>query len=134
MKRIDFADENRLFKSGNGARATHEADLPELGVRILGDFARIVAAEARLVETTFIGIAQAFVDRLYITSIVMVLALAGVIAVVGSIVALLHQWLPWWQVLGVVGVASLILAAILKHTLMSADVPFYELPPAHDHN
>jgi hypothetical protein len=135
MKRIDFGEENRLFKSGNGsARAPHEADLPELGVRILGDFARIAAAEARLVETTVIGVAQAFVDRLYIASIVMVLALAGVIAVVGSIGALLHQWLPWWQVCGIVGLGSLLLAAILKHTLMSSDVPFYELPPAREHN
>ena len=129
MKRIDLGEEPRLFKSGNGApRAIHEPDLPELGVRILGDFARIVAAEARLVEGTVIGIAQAFVDRLYIASIMMVLALAGVLAVVGSVVALLHLWLPWWQVLGVVGFGALILAAILKHTLMRSDVPFYELP------
>lgn len=129
MKRIDFSEEHRLFKSGNGAaRVAHEADLPELGVRILGDFARIVAAEARLVEGTVIGVAQAFVDRLYITSIIIVLALAGVIAVVGSVVTLLHHWLPWWQVFGVVGLGALILAAILKHTLMSSDVPFYELP------
>src|ERR1700736_2381574 len=85
MKRIDFGEENRLFKSGNGsARAPREADLPELGVRILGDFARIAAAKARLVETTVIGVAQAFVDRLYVASIVMVLELAGVIAVVGA--------------------------------------------------
>lgn len=128
MKRIDFGEEHRLFKSGNGAsRATHEPDLPELGVRILGDFARIVAAEARLIEGTVIGVAQAFIDRLYIASIVLVLALAGVIAMVGSVVALLHLWLPWWQVFGVVGFGALILAAILKHTLMPSDVPFYEL-------
>ena len=129
MKRIDFGEEHRLFKSGNGApRATHEADLPELGVRILSDFARIVAAEARLVEGTVIGVAQALVDRLYLASIVMLLALTGVIAVVGSMVALSHHWLPWWQVFGVVGLGSLILAAILKHTLMPSDAPFYEMP------
>ena len=130
MKRIDFGEENRLFKSGAGAaRTTHEADLPELVIRILGDFSRIISAEARLVETTVIGVAQAFLNRLYLAMIMMVLGLAGVIAAVGSIIALLHYWLPWWQVLGVVGVCSLILAAILKRTFMPSDVPFYELPP-----
>jgi hypothetical protein len=130
VKRIDFGEETRLFKTGAGAAGTtHEADLPELVIRILGDFSRIIGAEARLVETTVIGVAQAFLNRLYLAMLMMALGLAGVIAAVGSIVALLHYWLPWWQVFGVVGVGSLILAAILKHTLMPSDVPFYELPP-----
>jgi hypothetical protein len=130
VKRIDFGEESRLFKSGAGpARTTHEADLPELVIRILGDFARIIGAEARLVETTVIGVGQAFLNRLYLAMIMMALGVAGVIAAVGSIVALLHYWLPWWQVFGVVGAGSLILAAILKHAFMPSNVPFYELPP-----
>jgi hypothetical protein len=131
MKRIESGNENRVFKTGNGGgHVSHEADLPELGVRILRDFARIVAAEARLVESTVAGVAQAFVERLYLISIVTVLAVVGVVTVIGAVMALLHTWLPWWQVFGVVGIGSLILAAILKHTLMPSGVPFYELPPA----
>lgn len=130
MKRIDFGEESRLFKSGAGAsRATHDADLPELVIRILSDFARIIGAEARLVEATVIGVTQAFLDRLYVAMVMMILGLAGLVAVVGSVIALLHHWLPWWQVFGVVGVGCIILAAILKFLFMPSDVPFYELPP-----
>jgi len=35
-----------------------EQDLPELAVRILSDFARIVAAEARLIESNLVEAAQ----------------------------------------------------------------------------
>jgi hypothetical protein len=131
MKRIESGNEDRELKTENGGgHVSHEADLPELGVRILGDFARIVSAEARLIESTVVGVAQAFVERLYLVSIITVLAVVGVVTVIGGVMALLHTWLPWWQVFGVGGIGSLILAAVLKHTLMPSGVPFHELPRA----
>ena len=39
-----------------------EDELPELAVRILSDFARIVAAEARLLESNIVGAAQSLLD------------------------------------------------------------------------
>jgi hypothetical protein len=43
------------------ARPTpREAELPELAVRILSDFARIVAAEARLLESNIVEAGSAF--------------------------------------------------------------------------
>ena len=79
---------------------------------------------------TVVGVAQAFVERLYLVSIITVLAVVGVVTVIGGVMALLHTWLPWWQVFGVGGIGSLILAAVLKHTLMPSGVPFHELPRA----
>ena len=109
-----------------------KTDLPDLGVRILTDFGRIVAAEARLLETNLVGAAQALIDRVYLAAILVVIAGAGVVSIIGSIVMLLHQWMPWWQVLGVVGVGSLLLATILRRILMPRDVPIFEISTPRD--
>src|SRR5258708_17391749 len=90
-------------------RVRRETDLPDLGVRILTDFGRILAAEARLLETNLVGAAQALVDRVYLTAILVVIAAAGIVSLICIIVMLLHQWMPLWQVLGIVWPGSLIL-------------------------
>jgi len=113
-------------------RVRRETDLPDLGVRILTDFGRILAAEARLLETNLVGAAQALVDRVYLTAILVVIAAAGIVSLIGSIVMLLHQWMPWWQVLGIVGLGSLILAAILRRILMPRDVPIFQVATSRD--
>jgi hypothetical protein len=117
---------------GGGGRVRRETDLPELGVRILTDFGRIVAAEARLLETNLVGAAQALVDRVFLTAILVVVAAAGVVSVIGSMIMLLHQWMPWWQVLGIVGLASILLAAILRPILMPRDVPVFQVSSPRD--
>ena len=113
-------------------RVRRETDLPDLGVRILTDFGRILAAEARLLETNLVGAAQALVDRVYLTAILVVIAAAGIVSLIGSIVMLLHQWMPWWQVLGIVGLGSLIFAAILRRILMPRDVPIFQVATSRD--
>jgi hypothetical protein len=97
-----------------------EADMPELAVRIMSDFARIVAAEARLLESNIVGAAQSLIDRVYVAATLIVLAAAGVLALLSSVIMLLHQWMPWWQVLGVVGLAAIVAAEVLRRTLMPA--------------
>ena len=96
----------------------HDAELPELAVRILSDFARIVAAEARLLESNIVEAANALVGRVYIAAILIVLAAGGVVALLASVVFLLHHWMPWWQVLGLVGVCAILLAEVLRRTLI----------------
>lgn len=99
-------------------RERHEAELPELAVRILSDFARIVAAEARLLESNIVEAANTLVDRVYIAAILIVLAAGGVVAILTSVVFLLHHWMPWWQVLGLVGICAILLAEVLRRTLI----------------
>lgn len=113
-------------------RVGRETDLPDLGVRILSDFGRIVAAEARLLEVNIIGATQALVDRIYLAAVLIVVATAGVVSIVASIIFLLHQWMPWWQVLGIVGVASILLAEILRRILMSPNVPIFQISTPRD--
>ncbi|SRR5713101_5284008 len=113
-------------------RGRRETDLPDLGVRILSDFGRIVAAEARLLETNIVGAAQALVDRVYLAAILIVVATAGVVSIVGSIILLLHQWMPWWLVLGIVGFASIVLAEILRRVLMPPKVPIFQISTPRD--
>ncbi len=97
-----------------------EQELPELAVRILSDFARIVAAEARLIESNLVDAAQSLLDRVYITSTLIVLAAAGVLALLTSVALLLHQWMPWWQVLGAVGLSAIVAAEMLRRSLIPA--------------
>jgi hypothetical protein len=114
------------------SRVRRETDLPDLGIRIITDFGRIVAAEARLLETNLVGAAQALVDRVYLTAILAVVAAAGIVSIIGSIMMLLHQWMPWWQVLGIVGITSILLAAILRRILMPRDVPVFQISTTRD--
>jgi len=108
-------------------RGEKEADLPELGVRILSDFGRIVAAEARLLEINIVGAARTLVDRIYLAAVLIVIAAVGVVSIIGGICLLLHEWMPWWQVLGIVGFTSMLLAEILRRTLMHPNVPIVEI-------
>jgi Putative Actinobacterial Holin-X, holin superfamily III len=101
-------------------RDRHEAELPELAVRILSDFARIVAAEARLLEANIVEAANKLVGRVYVAAILIVLAAGGVVALLTSVVFLLHHWMPWWQVLGLVGVCAILIAEVLRRTLIPA--------------
>ena len=113
-------------------RADKESDLPELGIRILSDFGRIVAAEARLLEINIVGAAQALVDRIYIAALLIVVAAVGVVAIIASIALLLHEWMPWWQVLGILGVASILLAEFLRRALTHPDIPLVEISTPRD--
>lgn len=99
-------------------RDPRSEELPELAVRILSDFARIVAAEARLLESNIVVAANALVDRVYVAFVLIVLAAGGVVALLASVVLLLHLWMPWWQVLGLVGVGAIVVAEILRRTLI----------------
>jgi hypothetical protein len=99
-------------------RDPRSEELPELAVRILSDFARIVAAEARLLESNIVVAANALVDRVYVAFVLIVLAAGGVVALLASVVLLLHLWMPWWQVLGLVGVGAIVIAEILRRTLI----------------
>jgi hypothetical protein len=102
------------------AREPREDELPELAVRILSDFARIVAAEARVFESNIVGAAQILIERVYIALTLVVLAAVGLVAVLASLALLLHQWMRWWLVLGLVGVCAIIAAEALRRRLIPA--------------
>ncbi len=76
--------------------------------------------------------AQALVDRVYLAAILIVVATAGVVSIVGSIILLLHQWMPWWLVLGIVGFASIVLAELLRRVLMPPKVPIFQISTPRD--
>ena len=89
-----------------------------MAVRILSDFARIVAAEARLLESNIVGAANTLLDRVYIAFILIVLAATGVVALLTSLILLMHHWMPWWQVLGTIGLCAIVVAEVLRRTLI----------------
>lgn len=62
--------------------------------------------------------AQTLLDRVYVASTLIVLAAAGVIALLASFALLLRLWMRWWQVLGLVGVCAIIAAEVLRRTLI----------------
>lgn len=96
-----------------------ENELPELAVRVLSDFERIVAAEAGLIEANIIRAAQVLFDRLYVEALLIGLAAIGGIAVVISFALLLHEWMKWWQAMLVLGVCVIVAAELLRRALVS---------------
>jgi hypothetical protein len=106
-------------QSENAVRqAPREPELPDLAVRAISDFERILAAEARLLETNLLTATHKLLDRLYIQSILIVMGAVGIIALLVSVALILHRWLPWWQALGLLGVSTLVAAEVLRRSLI----------------
>jgi hypothetical protein len=99
-----------------------EPELPDLVVRALSDFERIVTAEARLLEKNLLTAAHTLLDRLYIQSVLIVMGAVGMITLIVSIGLVLHHWLPWWQVLGLLGVCTIVAAEVLRRLLIPSTV------------
>jgi hypothetical protein len=59
-----------------------------------------------------------------------VLAIGGVGALLASLVLLLHRWMPWWQVLGLVGITAIVVAEVLRRTLIPAPASKSEISVA----
>ena len=108
--------EPNKFENAVG-QAPHEPELPELAVRALSDFERVVAAEARLFETNLVTASNGFLERLYIQSILIVVAAVGMVTLFVSVALILHQWLRWWQVMGILGACLLVAAEVLRRAL-----------------
>ena len=99
-------------------REQREPELPELVVRALGDFERIVEAEARLFEGNIVSAAQVLLDRLYVEAILIGLAGIGVAALLVSLALVLHLWMQWWAALGLLGVCAVVAAEVLRRSLI----------------
>ena len=99
-------------------QAPREPELPELLLRALSDFERIVKAEARLFEENLVSAAQVLLDRVYIEAILIGLAAVGIVALLASFALLLHQWMRWWEALGLLGVCAIIAAEALRRSLV----------------
>jgi hypothetical protein len=100
-------------------QASREDQLLELAVRVLADIARIVAAEARMLESNIIGAAHSLLDRVFLTSTIVVLAAAGVLALLASLILLLRLLMPMWLALGLVGVFATVAAEALRRVLIT---------------
>jgi hypothetical protein len=95
-----------------------EPELPELVVRALSDFERIIEAEAHLFEENIVSAAQVLLDRLYLETILIGLAGIGVAALLVGLALLLHQWMRWWEALGLLGVCAVVVAEVLRRSLI----------------
>jgi hypothetical protein len=112
-------------------RRPHQDELPELAFRVLSDFERIIAAEARLLESNIMAAAQNFLGRVYLASTLIVLRATGVVALLASLMLLLHRWMPWWQVLAIVGAVAIAAAEILRRSLIPVSASQSSASSAH---
>jgi hypothetical protein len=105
-------------ESENAARqVAREPELPDLAVRALSDFERIIAAEAHLLETNLLVLSNKFLERLYVQSIVITIAALGTVMLLVGVALILHRWQPWWRVMGILGVFLLVAAEVLRRTV-----------------
>lgn len=95
----------------DGTAATY-ADWPTLIERAVDDVSRILRAEAHMVQTNIGATLEAQISSTLAHLTMLALMISGAICILCASILLLHQWLPWWQAFGIVGLATLVVGIV----------------------
>lgn len=85
---------------------------PTLLGRMVDDLSRIVETELRLFEANLVGLLNTTVDRAIAGMLLLALSVVGGACLLVALILLLHQWLPLWEAIGIVGLAIEVIGAI----------------------
>lgn len=100
----------------NGNAST---EWPTLLGRMVDDLSRIVEKELRLFEANMVGLLSSTVDRALAGMLMVAASVFGAGFLLIALILFLHQWLAWWQAVGIVGLA-MIFPALLAYLRMKA--------------
>jgi hypothetical protein len=78
-------------------------DWPALLSRMVDDISRIVGSELRLFEANLVGHLNATVERAIAGMLLIACSVVGGVCLLIALILLLHEWLPWWESVGLVG-------------------------------
>jgi len=99
------------------ASAAHP-DWATLTERALDDVSRIVRSEAHMLQTSIGAAMEARIDNVVVRLTTIIAMVCGAICILCASILLLHQWLPWWQSFGIIGV-GILAAGIVSRAMMS---------------
>jgi hypothetical protein len=91
---------------------------PTLLARMVDDLSRIVETELRLFEANLVGLLSSTVDRAIAGMLMVAASVVGATCLLVALILLLHNWLEWWQAVGIVGLA-MVLPALIAYFKMS---------------
>jgi len=84
------------------------SDWPTLIERAVDDVSRILRSEAQMFQTSM-GASLGLQISNTVTHLTMVgVMISGTICILCASILLLHQWLPWWEAFGIIGLATLL--------------------------
>jgi hypothetical protein len=78
-------------------------DWATLTDRALDDLSRIVRSEIHMLQTSIETAVEARIDRVVTRAMTIVAMVCGAFCLLCAVILVLHQWLPWWQSLGIAG-------------------------------
>lgn len=85
---------------------------PALLATLLQDFTRVLQGEVKLLSASVESALKTAVVRGVSQIVLVVVALYGVLCLIGATVLFLHKWIDWWQALGLTGVALFLIAIV----------------------
>jgi hypothetical protein len=92
------------------------SDWPTLIERAVDDVSRILRSEAHMLETSLGAALQLQIANTIGRLMIVAAMLSGAICILFASILLLHQWLPWWQAFGLVGLTMLVAGIIINAT------------------
>ncbi|MDO8434039.1 MAG: phage holin family protein [Candidatus Binatus sp.] len=90
------------------------ADWGTLAARAVDDVSRVIQGEMRLLEARLRGAIEGQVENLFLTLAAVAVATIGAFCLLAALIGFLHQWMPYWQAMGIVGVAFVIVGIIMR--------------------
>jgi Putative Actinobacterial Holin-X, holin superfamily III len=96
------------------ARVENPADWGTLAARAVDDVSRVIQGEIRLVEVRLRGAIQGQVENIFLTLAAVAVAVLGALCLVAALIGFLHQWMPYWQATGIVGLSFVIVAIVMR--------------------
>jgi VIT1/CCC1 family predicted Fe2+/Mn2+ transporter len=92
--------------------AAASPDWATLTERALDDLSRIVRSEIHMLQTSIETAVEARIDRVVTRAMTIAAMVCGAFCILCAVILLLHQWLLWWQSLGIAGFSLFAFGAV----------------------
>jgi Putative Actinobacterial Holin-X, holin superfamily III len=88
------------------------SDWPTLIERVVEDVSRIVRSEAHMFQADMGAALELQISKTIARLTNTLMILIGALCMLCALLFLLHQWFPWWQTFGAIGLAMLLVGIV----------------------
>jgi len=96
---------------------TAYSDWPTLIERAVDDVSRILRSEVHMLQTRMETALELQISKTVAHLTIIGMMISGALCILCAAILWLHQWLPWWQSFGIVGVATSLVAIAVKASM-----------------
>jgi len=97
----------------DGVPATY-ADWPTLVERAVDDVSRILRSEVHMLQTSMGATLEVQIYNAVANLTILAVMVGGAICLLCATILFLHQWLPWWQAFGIIGLSTLVIGVVIN--------------------